>query len=164
MTTTLITGTYEKAAEANRAVQALIEAEFDADDISVVIADRVGVHPVEVSHDSGIGGGAKIGAALGAALGAIGATLVATGVLAAPGLGVWATGPVLAALRGAVAGGSVGIALGAAAGLGVWKDSAHLHAEDLKGGSVLIGVHADGARIEKARELLRGCGAVRITG
>jgi hypothetical protein len=164
VSTTLITGTYEEAESANRAVQALIEAEFDADDISVVIADRIGVHPVEVSHDSGVGGGAKIGAALGAALGAIGATLVSTGLVAAPGLGVWAAGPLLAALRGAVAGGSAGAAFGAAAGLGVWKESAHLHAEDLQGGSVLIGVHADGPRVEKARAVLRGCGAVRITG
>jgi len=159
-----VTGTYEDAEKANQAVQALIDAEFDADDISVVIADRAGVHPVEVAHDSGVGGGAKIGGALGAALGAIGATLVSTGVLAAPGSMVWAAGPVLAALRGAVAGAGAGVALGAAIGLGIWKESAHLHAEDLHGGSVLVGVHADGARIEKAREVLRGCGAVRITG
>jgi len=162
--TTLVTGTYEHAEQANRAVQALIEAEFDADDVSVVIADKTGVHPVEVAHDSGIPSGAKVGAALGAALGAIGATLVSTGVVAGPGLAIWATGPVLAALRGAVLGGSAGVALGAAVGLGSWKESAHLHEEDLQGGGVLIGVHADGARVEKARSVLRECGAVRITG
>lgn len=162
--TTFVSGTYDDAEKANRAVQALIEAEFDADDISVVIADRTGVHPVEVEHDSGVGSGARLGAALGAALGAIGATLVSTGVLAAPGSVVWAAGPVLAALRGAVAGGTLGVALGAAAGLGSWAESAHLHAEDLHGGSVLIGVHADGVRVAKAREVLGSCGAVRITG
>jgi hypothetical protein len=162
--TSFVSGTYEDAEKANRAVQALVEAEFDADDISVVIADRTGVHPVEVAHDSGIGSGAKMGGALGAALGAIGATLVATGVLAAPGFVVWAAGPVLAALQGAVAGGSLGVALGAAAGLGSWAESAHLHEEDLRGGSVLIGVHADGGRVAQAREVLGNCGAVRVTG
>jgi hypothetical protein len=160
----LITGTYADAEKATQAIEALLEADFDVDEISVVVADKLGVHEVPVEHDTGVAEGVTMGGALGAALGAIGATLVATGILAAPGLHVLATGPLLAALRGAVAGLGAGGLVGALAGLGFWKDAAHLHAEDVREGAVLIGVHAEGARIENARELFRRTRATRVTG
>jgi hypothetical protein len=161
---TLVTGIYADAEKANRAVEELIEAEFDADDISVVVAEKSGEHQFPVEHDTGVAEGVTIGGALGAALGAVGATLVATGVLAAPGLRVLATGPLLAALRGAVAGlGAAGL-VGALAGLGFWKEEAHLTAKDIRGGAVLVGVHAEGARLEKAREVFRRSGASPVRG
>jgi hypothetical protein len=160
----LITGSYADAKKAQQAIAALIEADFDADEISVVVADRLGVHEVPVAHDTGVAEGATIGGALGAALGALGATLVATGVLAAPGLTVLAAGPILAALQGAAAGLGAGGLVGALAGLGFWKDSADLHAEDVRGGAVLIGVHAEGARLDAVRALFLRTGATRVTG
>jgi hypothetical protein len=158
----LVTGTYADAAKANRAVDELIEAEFDADEISMVVADRTGGHEVMVEHDTGVAEGAAAGALLGGALGALGATLVATGLVAAPGVAVWAAGPLLGALRGAVGGAGVTGLVGALAGLGFWKEEASLHAEDLREGAVLIGVHADGERLEAAREIFRRTGATRV--
>jgi hypothetical protein len=161
----LITGTYTDAKKAAQAVEGLIEAQFDAEEISVVVTDTVGVHEVPVEYDTRVAEGAAIGGGLGGALGAIGATLVATGILAAPGLRVLVAGPLLAALRGAVAGLGVGGAFGALAGLGHWKERLDLHAEDIvRGGSVLVGVHAEGARLEQVRELFKKTGATSVTG
>jgi len=159
----LVTGTYADSEKANRAVDELIEAEFDADEISVVVADKQGGHQVMVEHDTGVAEGATAGAVVGGALGAIGATLVATGLVAAPGIAVWATGPVLGALRGAVGGAGFAGLVGALAGLGFWKEEANLHAEDLREGAVLIGVHAEGKRLEAARDIFRRTGATRIS-
>jgi hypothetical protein len=101
---------------------------------------------------------------LGAALGAIGLTLVATGLVVAPGLRVPAAGPLLAALQGALAGLGAGGAAGALAGLGFWEEGSHLTADDVHGGSVLVGVHAEGTRLEQVRKLFRKTGASRVTG
>jgi hypothetical protein len=160
----LVTGIYTDAEKANRAVEELIEAEFDADEISLVVTDSAGGHERLVEHDTGVAEGAVAGAALGAALGALGATLVATGLLAAPGVAVWATGPVLGAIRGAVGGAGAAGLVGALAGLGFWKEEANLHAEDLREGAVLIGVHAEGERHEAAREIFQRTGATRVRG
>jgi hypothetical protein len=113
-----LTGTYTDAEKANLAVKELIDAQYHADEISVVVTDLPGKHELPLEHDSGVAEGVTLGGALGATLGVIGATLVATGILAAPGLRVLATGPLLAALRGAVAGLGVGGLVGALAGLG----------------------------------------------
>jgi hypothetical protein len=160
----LVTGTYADAVNLNRAVDELIKAEFEADQISVVVVDEAGEHEIPVEHDTGIAEGIAIGGALGAALGAIGLTLVATGLVVAPGLRVLAAGPILAALQGALAGLGVGGATGALAGLGLWKEGTHLTAEDVHGGSILVGVHAEGTRLEQVRGLFRRTGASRVTG
>jgi len=159
-----LTGTYTDAEKANLAVKELIDAQYHADEISVVVTDSSGRHEMPLEHDSGVAEGVTIGGALGATLGVIGATLVATGILAAPGLRVLATGPLLAALRGAFVGLGAGGLVGALAGLGFWKEEAHVHAEDLREGAVLVVVHTEGDRLEGAREIFRRTGATRITG
>jgi hypothetical protein len=116
------------------AVRELIEEHFASEEISIVVTDREETHEEEVEHDTGVAEGATGGAALGGVLGALGAALVATGIVAAPGLGVFATGPLLAALKGAVGGAAVGFGFGALGGLGFWKDEAHIHADALRRG------------------------------
>jgi hypothetical protein len=162
--TTFATGMFKESEAANRAVESLIEADFEAHEISVIVADKAGEHEVPVEHESGIAHGAMIGGALGAALGALGLTLAASGVSAAPGVAVLVSSQLIAAFGGAVAGGGAGGLIGALAGLGFWKEEAKLHAEDIRGGSVLIGVHAEAARAEKAKDILRETGATRVRG
>jgi hypothetical protein len=162
--TTFVTGIYKDAEAANRAVESLIEADFEAHEISVIVADQAGEHEVPVEHESGVKEGAMIGGGLGAALGAIGLTLAASGVSAAPGVAVLVSTQLMAAFAGAVAGGGAGGLVGALAGLGFWKEEAKLHAEDIRGGSVLIGVHAEAAPAEKAKKVFRETGATRVRG
>jgi len=159
-----VTGIFSDPQAAERAVSDLIENHFSAEQISVVVTDRQGTHGEEIEHDTGVAEGATGGAALGGALGALGATLVATGIIAAPGLSVFATGPLLAALKGAVAGAAVGLEVGGLAGLGLWKDEAHIHAEALQKGGVVIAVPAEHEHADHARKVFTEAGADEVRG
>ena len=159
-----VTATFGDPEAAERAVQALMEGHFAADEISILVADSEGRHEEIVEHDTGVAEGVAGGVAAGAVLGALGATLVATGVVAAPGLTLLATGPLLAALKGAAAGAAAGLEIGALAGLGFWKDEAHIHAKALEAGGIVVGVPADHERADHAREVLRDAGADQVQG
>ncbi len=159
-----VTGIFTKPPAAEQAVRDLIESHFSPDEISIVVADREGTHEEEVEHDTGVAEGATGGAALGGVLGAIGASLVATGVIASPGLAVFATGPLLAALKGVVAGAAVGLEVGALAGLGFWKDEAHIYAEVLKKRGVVLAVPAEHERADHARRVFAQAGADEVRG
>lgn len=159
-----VTGVFTEPQSAERAVRDLIESHFGPEEISVLVADSEGTHEEEVEHDTGVAEGATAGAALGGILGALGATLVATGVIAAPGLTVFAVGPLLAALRGAVAGVAFGLEAGALAGLGFWKDEAHIHSTALKKGGIIVAVPAEHEHAEHARKVFLEAGADEVRG
>jgi hypothetical protein len=159
-----VTGIFSDAKAAEQAVRVLIETHFDPEEISIVVSDREGAHEEKVGHQTGVTRGAVAGAALGGVLGALGATLMATGVVAAPGLAVFATGPLLAALRGAVAGAAAGLGAGGLAGLGFWKDEAHIHADALKKGGIIVAVPAEHEHAEHARTAFRKARADEVRG
>jgi hypothetical protein len=159
-----VTAIFSDPKAAERAVHELIESHFSADEISIVVTDRKGTHEEHVEHDTGVAEGAASGAALGGVLGALGATLVATGIVAAPGLSVFAAGPLVAVLQTAVAGAAVGLEVGALAGLGVWTDEAHVHAEALKKGGVVVAVPAEHEHAEHARKVFAAAGADDVLG
>lgn len=160
-----VTGIFSEPKAAERAVKDLIETHFSADEISIVVADREGAHKEKVGHDTGVAEGAVGGAAVGGVIGALGGTLLATGVvIVEPELAIFAVGPLVAALRGAVAGAAVGLEVGALAGLGFWKDEAHIHAEALKKGGIVVAVPADHEHAEHARKVFREAGADEIRG
>jgi hypothetical protein len=159
-----VTGIFSDPGSAERAVRDLIESHFNPKEISVVVADRKGRHEELVEHDSGVAEGATAGSTLGGVLGALGATLVATGIVAAPQLTVFATGPLLAALKGAVAGAAVGLEVGALGGLGFWKDEAHIHAEALEKGGIVVAVPAEHEHAEHARKVFAASGADDVRG
>lgn len=159
-----VTGVFSDPGSAEQAVRDLVDSHFSPDEISIVVADRAGSHEEAVEHDTGVAEGATGGAALGGALGALGATLVATGVVVAPEIGLFAAGPLLGALRAAVAGAAVGLEIGALAGLGFWKDEAHIHATALKKGGVIVAVPAEHEHAEHARKVFRAARADEIRG
>lgn len=160
----LVTGIFSAAPAAEAAVRELVEEHFNPDEISVLVTDREGTHEEEVEFDTGVAEGATGGAALGGILGALGATLVATGVVAAPGLTVFAVGPLLAALKGAVGGAAVGLEVGALAGLGFWKDEAHVHAQALKKGGIVVAVPGEHEHAAHARKVFSAAGADEVRG
>jgi hypothetical protein len=159
-----VTGIFSDEHTAEQAVRRLAEGRFNPDEISIVVADREGRHEEIVEHDTGVAEGAIGGAALGGILGAIGATLIATGVVVAPGLSVFATGPLLAALTGAVGGAGVGFGFGSVGGLGFWKDEAHIHADALEAGGIVVAVPAEHEHAEEARKIFVECGADFVRG
>jgi hypothetical protein len=159
-----VTGIFSDARAAEAAVRELVEEHFNPDEISVLVTDREGTHEEEVEFDTGVAEGATGGAALGGILGALGATLVATGVVAAPGLSVFAVGPLLAALKGAVGGAAVGYEIGALGGLGFWKDEAHIHAKALQKGGIVVAVPGEHEHAQHARKVFAASGADEVRG
>lgn len=157
-----VTGIFSDTEAAERAVHELIQHDFSPNSISIVVSDQEGEHEETVEHDSGVAEGAAVGATVGGILGILGATLVATGLVTAPGLSIFATGPILAALRGAVMGVGAGGAVGALAGLGFWEDEAHIHVEALKEGGIVVGVPAEHEQADEARKILTQAGAEHV--
>ena len=159
-----VTAIFSDADAAERAVRGLIEEHFDPRDISVVVTDREGSHEEVVEHETGVARGGIAGGVLGGLLGAIGGTLVATGIVTAPGFAVFATGPLLAAIKGAVGGTAAGIEIGGLAGLGFWKDEAHVHAEALEKGGIVVAVPAEHEHADHARRVFSETGADEVRG
>lgn len=157
-----VTASFSDAKTAEAAVQELIDGHFEPEEISIVVADKAGSHEEWVEHDTGVAEGAAGGVAVGGLLGAFGAALAATGV--APGLALFATGPALAALQGAVVGAAAGLEIGALAGLGFWRDVAHIHADALKEGGIVVGVPAEHERADAARRIFTAAGADAVRG
>jgi hypothetical protein len=149
-----VTGLFEGPVEAKRAFDRLVEANFDPSGVSVVQFADGGYERVDLDHHTGVPAGLSVGATLGASLG-VAAALVAPGVFAA--------GPIAAALGGVVAGTAGGSLLGILGGLAFWWDEPDFGEKQGKEG-VLVGVEAEGERIEIARRELDRAGALRTFG
>lgn len=95
-------------------------------------------------------------------LGALAASLIVVGVIAAPGIGLVAAGPLLVALVGAGAGAAAGGLVGALVGAGIPEHEARVYADELRGGSILIGVTTHDDRASRAVDVLDAAGAAGI--
>jgi len=152
-----VAGIFKNEADAARALGSLIEAHFDVEqDVSVIVSRRHEREEVAVRSDLHVERTSAIGAAVGAVL--AGAGIALAGLTAGP-FSMVAAGPVLAALEGAYAGGATGFAIGALAAFDVLKPEADFGTAHFHDGVVCVGVHAAGARAERAREILGEAGA-----
>lgn len=160
MTKTVI-GLFESAGQAQRVVEALTQRGFAVEDIGVIGRGE------RAREDMGVGGdragGVAVGAGTGAALGGLGGLLVGVAALAIPGVGpVLAAGPLAAALAGAGLGAAAGSVLGALADLGVPEEDAHVYAEGVRRGGMLVAVRARAERAGEAVEIMGQHGAVDV--
>lgn len=112
-----VVGLYDHFEDAQQAVQALRDAGFESNRISMIASDAEGRYSQYLQGDEAkkqdLGDGTAKGAGIGAVLGGLGGLLVGLGALAIPGIGpVIAAGPIITTLAGAgvgaVAGGMVG--------------------------------------------------------
>jgi hypothetical protein len=129
----LIYALFPDETQAKRAIQALVDNEFAAANIHVLMKATTGsgkVKEVPVSTKNMVGPGVAIGAALGAV----------GGVLVALSGGLLAAGPIVALLQGAATGGAAGVLAGTLGGLGYWRDVADFPAHELESGAILVGV------------------------
>jgi hypothetical protein len=154
----LVTGLFRNRSSAERAWQHATSRGYGKDDINVVMSDdtrqRYFNGPAETELGSKAGEGAGIGAGVGGALGAALAAVAAMGTtLVLPGLGIVVAGPLAAALAGAGAGGVAGGLVGALIGAGIPEERVKPYEEGIRGGGILMGVHArnaaDAAEIER---------------
>ncbi len=166
-----ITGLFDTLSDAQSAANELIDRGISREDISMVVRDA-SVRQQEVGEEHPMSSGAVSGSVVGGAVG----LLVGAGLLAIPGIGpVLAIGPLAAAIGtlgaaagstalGAGIGASVGGLAGALIGHGVPEESAHIYAEGVRRGGVLLTVSIDAAMDERVDvdAVLHRYGAVDI--
>lgn len=159
----LVTGIFSNRASAELAVDQLVASGYARDDISVLMSDATRGREFGITEDSKAPEGAAAGAALGGVLGAIAAGLISIGIIAIPGIGLVAAGPIIAALAGAGAGGAAGGLIGALVGAGIPEHEAQFFNEELEKGGILVGVYSHNDRVDAAKEIFRTAGADSVT-
>ncbi len=158
----LVTGLFGTRGSAELAVEELVNAGFSRDDISVLMSDATRGREFGINEDTKAPEGATTGGVVGGVLGAIAAGLVSIGIIAIPGIGLVAAGPIIAALAGAGAGGVAGGLVGALVGAGMPEHEATLYSEEIKHGGILVGVYTHNDRSAAAKDVLDTAGAESI--
>ena len=147
---------------AKQALQALVANGIPEADISIVannsdnfyndrsnLVDRDNDGVDDRAEGAGTGGG--VGAVAGGALG----LLTGLGIMAIPGVGpVVAAGWLATTALGALAGGAAGSIIGALVESGVPEEDAHVYAEGLRRGGVLLTVRTDSATTTNIENIL----------
>jgi hypothetical protein len=154
-----VTGLYDNYADARAAVTALEDAGVPSSDISLVGRNGEG--------DTNAGEGAAAGAGIGAVVGGAGGLLAGLGMLAIPGVGPvvaagWLAATAAGAAAGAVAGGAAGGIIGSLTSAGVDEDEAHVYAEGVRRGGVLVSARVNDDREDVARSIINENRAIDI--
>jgi hypothetical protein len=162
---TAVFGIYRNRSHAEQGVDALLEAGFRAEDISVLLPENMGTKDFAHEKHTKAPEGATTGAASGAAIGGTLGLLAGIGALAIPGLGPFiAAGPIMGALAGAGTGGVVGGIVGALVGMGIPEYEAKRYEGLIKEGRILLSVHCDNSDwVKRAKEILERTGAEDIS-
>lgn len=161
-----VIGLFRNFREANIAVEELFEAGFSKDRISVIARESA----LELEGETTAGDVAEStgkGAAVGAGVGGLVGLLAGIGAITIPGLGPILAAGTLAATIGTTAGSAavgaaVGGILGAMVSLSVPEDEAHVYAEGVRRGGILVLVKADEANTQRAGKILEDAGALDI--
>ncbi|MET3135593.1 hypothetical protein AAKU55_005905 [Oxalobacteraceae bacterium GrIS 1.11] len=131
-------------AHAEHIVDNLKSAHFANTEISVLFPDKGGTRDFAHEQNTKMPEGAATGGIAGMGTGAVLGWLVGIGSLAIPGVGPFiAAGPIMAALSGAAIGGAAGGLIGGLVGMGIPEYEAKLYDGKIRGGNVLISVHAE---------------------
>ena len=137
---------------------------FSNNDISVLFPDKATAKDFAHEHNTKAPEGAIAGAGAGGVLGGTVGLLAGLGALAIPGLGPFiAAGPLLAALSGAAAGATLGGVTGALVGMGIPEIEAKRYEGKIKGGNLLIAVHAETSdEVKRAEQIFKAAQAADI--
>lgn len=159
-----ITGLFDTRDQADSAVRALRDAGISSNDISLVANNADGSYNTD---DDGAMEGAGTGAGVGAAVGGAGGLLAGLGMLAIPGIGPvvaggWLLATAIGAATGAVVGGAAGGLIGALTDAGVDERDAHVYAEGVRRGGVLVTARVDETFVDAAQAILQSDNGVNI--
>lgn len=145
-----VIGMVDDQNSAERIVDALQNQGVPSADVSVLMPDKRGTRDFAHEHHTKAPEGAVAGAGAGGLVGGTIGLLPGIGALAIPGVGpLIAAGPLMAALSGAAAGATVGGVTGALVGLGIPELEAKTYEGKVKGGNILVAVHAADAETAK---------------
>jgi hypothetical protein len=162
---TSVLGIYADRTTVSDALGVLHKAGYRPADIAVFAAENQGSKDFAHEKGSKAPEGAAAGAAAGAVAGALLGWLVATGVVAIPGLqALAAVRPVIAALAAAACGGALGWLIGLFLGLTMAEYVAKRYAGRMGRGGILLSVHCDSSEWrERAEKSLKDTGARYIS-
>ncbi|MCC7367798.1 MAG: general stress protein [Chloroflexi bacterium] len=150
-----VVAVFDERDDAQDAINALRDAGFLADDISILARDRDTAGRLADDTGTEAATGAATGALAGGLLGGVAGWLVGIGALAIPGVGpIIAAGPIAAALGGAAIGATTGGIIGALTGAGIPEDEARYYDTEFRRGGIVVTVQARG-RFDEARDILR---------
>ena len=151
-----VAGVFDNSSDAEKALNALKDAGFTPDQVSVAAKDtRETESMVERSDMAGAEtSGAATGALLGGITGGIAGWLVGIGALAIPGIGpIVAAGALATTLGGAAIGAVAGGLIGALVGMGIPEEDARGYETHVKEGRILITAQAaTGQQAQEARD------------
>jgi len=162
---TAVFAIYQNRNQTARAVDALVQNGFRAEDVSVLMADNVGTKDFATEKHTKAPEAATTGAVAGGIAGGTLGLLAGLGTLAIPGIGpLLAAGPLVAALAGVGAGGAVGGLIGALTGLGIPEYEAKRYEGMIRNGGILLSVHCDNSDwIDRAKALLERTGGQDVS-
>jgi len=160
-----VTGLFDSHDQADRAVRSLKDAGISGDDISIVASNADGTYGTDKGDD--VADGVSAGAGLGAVVGGTGGLLTGLGMLAIPGVGPvvaggWLLATAIGAAAGAAVGGAAGGLVGALTDAGVEERDAHVYAEGVRRGGILVTARVDDSRADAASVILRDSRVVDI--
>ncbi len=159
---TLVSGLFKSRSSSEHAVEDLVHYGFSRDDISLLMSDATRGREFGLQMATKAPEGAATGAAIGGVIGAIAAGLVAVGIIAIPGVGLVAAGPIVATLAGLGAGAAAGGVTGALVGLGIPEHEARFYNEEIEQGGILVGVYTHDDRADQAKKIMEAAGAERV--
>ena len=159
-----VVGLFRRFEDADEAITALENAGFNREAMSLLARNQV-IDEIprdrtakEVAESAGVGavGGGMVGGLLG--------LLAGLGAIAIPGIGpAIAVGALATALGGAGVGAAVGGILGAMTALSIPEEEAHIYAEGVRRGNILVTVQAaEEAQVDTARSIMKNANAVDI--
>jgi hypothetical protein len=165
MANSVVFGIFSTKAQVETAVDEMKREGFRNADISVLFPYNEGTKDFALEKGTKAPEGAVAGATSGAVFGGALGWLAGIGVLAIPGIGPFiAAGPIMALLGGVGVGAAVGGITGALIGMGIPEYVATRYEGRIKGGCILLSVHADDSKwIQKAKKILDQMGADDIS-
>jgi uncharacterized membrane protein len=151
--------------QAEQLLNQLKQAEFSAQEVSIVTQDRREQRSLSHGALHARAGGLATGAVAGGLLAGGVGWLVGMATLAIPGIGpLIAAGPIAAALGDAAIGGAFGALGGAIVGMRLPDHLARYYEDALQNGHVLVAVHTDDlAKQQKARDIFQSAGGEHIS-
>lgn len=163
-----VLGLFDTSAHAETAVKALKADGFTQEQIGVAMQSSTDAANFEASTATPVEQAAGAGAVTGGVVGGVLGLLAGFGTIVIPGIGPVAAAGTLSTVLGSTAvgaglGAATGGLLGALVGLGIPEEEAHVYAEGLKRGGVLVSVHTrTEADASRAVDILRRNNAVDI--
>jgi hypothetical protein len=149
-----VVGLYDAHADARESTEALVDAGFPRDRISMATQHnkrRVATGERRREADDQAARRASAGGTEEVVLGGLGGLLIGLGTVAIPGLGVIAAaGPLAGLITGGVSDGLVGALIE----LAIPKEEAEIYTEGVRHGATLILVQSEESRVNEARSLM----------